>query len=191
MTAQDYWALGGITATVGVGVISWILSAYLTKKSLKEKKLSYSIKLYPLVSKDIFRNSTDLKIEYKGEPLPEATLLAVDIANIGNDPIENPPIVIEAKGATYVLPGYIEGVEPGYDEIWELERTDAESCAIKVKHINPKQIIKARFLLDEFPDVEPIFKCPMPGLKLIKKVDTEMPKKIMLSILSAYLEKFF
>lgn len=189
MTTQDYFALGGIIATVVVGVTSWVLSAYLAKKSLKSRKLRYSIKLYPVVSKEILKNSTSLKIEYDGDPLPEPTLLAVDIENVGSEYIKDPPIEIEAQGATYVLPGYIEDTPPGYDDIWELSRTEAESCAIKVKHINPGQTIRARFLLDEFPEKEPIFKCPMEGVKVYKKLDTEIPKSIILSVFSAYLNK--
>lgn len=105
--------------------------------------------------------SAALTIEFNGEQLVEPTLLSVDIVNLGNRAIENPPIIIEAVGATYVIPIYIEDVPPGYEDLWTLERTDAEQCAIRLEHINPDQVVKARFFLDEVPSQIPVFKCAM------------------------------
>jgi hypothetical protein len=184
LNLSEYLGLGSIIATVLVGIISWILSAYLTKKTLKRKKINYEIKMFPIISKDFFSKSSDLKIYFKDELLPEPTLLAVDIINSGNVAIENPPIEIEALGATYIIPGYIEDIPPGYEKIWELERTDAESCAIHLEHINPGQVVKARFFLDELPKFPPVFKSPMKDLE-IREVDTEIKKVFLESLISA------
>lgn len=186
MNLSEYLGLGSIIATVLVGIISWIISAYLTKKTLNKKKLNYEIKMFPIISKDFFSKSSDLKIYFKEELLPEPTLLAVDIINSGNVAIESPPIEIETMGATYIIPGYIEEIPPGYEDIWELERTDAESCSIHLEHINPGQVVKARFFLDELPKNPPVFKCPMKDLEL-KEVDTEI-KTVFLESLMATLE---
>lgn len=72
-------------------------------------------------------------------------LLSVDIVNLGNRAVERPPIIIEALGATYVIPIYIAEAPLGYDELWKLERIDADKCAIHLDHINPGQVVKARF----------------------------------------------
>jgi len=190
MATQDYFSLISIIITILVGIISWIVSAFLTKKSIKQKKLAYEINYFPIISKDFISNASKLKIEYEGELLPEPTLLVVDVMNVGNEAIENPPIEIRAVGATYVIPGYLEDVPPGYEDIWKLERTDAESSAIKLKHINPKQVVKARFLLDEFPKEPPLFVCPMKNLE-VRKLDRIDKKKLFLEILNSMPFKFY
>ena len=181
MQLQDFLAIGGIVATLIVGIISWFVSAYLTKKSQQKKILTYEMKKYHIISTDFLKKSNDIKVYYKDDILPEPTLLAVDIINSGNIAINNPPIEIDAVGATCIIPGYIEDIEPGYEDLWSLERTNAESCAIKLAHINPAQVVKARFFLDEFPTEMPIFKCPMENLK-IRKVDTELKRVLLESV---------
>lgn len=137
------------------------------------------MELFPILSQGLLKDQ--LEITYKGEVLPEPTLLAVNIRNTGNVAIDNPPIEIEAIGTTYVIPGYIEDVPPGYENLWTLERSDAESCKIKLDHINPGQIVKARFFLDEIPDKKLLFKCPMRDLT-IKEVDPKAKEKLLESI---------
>jgi hypothetical protein len=124
----------------------------------------------------------ELKITFKDELLTEPVLLTVDIANTGNTEILCPPIEIEAMDSTYVIPGYFESVPNGYEDLWELERTDADSCAIKLDHINPGQIVKARFLLDEMPKKKPILKCPLPGLEIRKLENVEVNSFLQLII---------
>jgi hypothetical protein len=167
-----------------IGVISWFISARIAKKSFSSPKLQYRMSISPLLTKSAMAASSELKIEYKGELLPEPTLLSLDIINAGDVAIENPPIEIKAVGATYVIPGYFEDVPPGYDALWSIERTDAESCAVHLSHINPNQIAKVRFLLDENPKEEPIFECPMKDLT-VKRVGSIMTAESAKSILEA------
>ncbi|MEK4045917.1 hypothetical protein NSU18_19990 [Paenibacillus sp. FSL H8-0048] len=174
MQAPELIAIVSIFITVIIGVTSWFISAHLTRRSIRTQKLTYEIQIFPIISREFLKNTTsELRITYKDELLPEPTLLAVDIINTGNCSIENPPITIEAVGATYVIPGYIEDIPPGYEYLWELERTDAEECTIHLAHINPGQVVKARFFLDEFPKEKPLFKCPMKDL-VIREVTTEL-----------------
>jgi len=162
LTASDWIAISGVAATLIAAAIAWLVSAWATKRSLAQQALGYRMTMSPLLAIDkVPGGSADLKIEFKGEQLVEPTLLSVDIVNLGNRAIENPPIIIEAVGATYVIPIYIEDVPPGYEDLWTLERTDAEQCAVRLEHINPQQVVKARFFLDEIPAQMPVFKCPM------------------------------
>jgi hypothetical protein len=183
MGLQEYLGIGSIVATILVGVVSWIVSANLTKKSLLQKKLSYEIRMFSIVSNQFLNKSNELEIYYKKELLPEPTLLAIDIINSGKSSIENPPIVVDAKGTTYIIPGYIEDVPPGYEDLWSLDRKDAETCSINLEHINPGQVVKARFFLDEFPKEVPVFKCPMKDVE-IKEVNTEIKKVLLESAVS-------
>lgn len=184
MEFENYIGIMNLIVTALIGVISWFVSAYLTKKTIQKKQISYEIKMFPIISKNYLSKTSELSVSYKNEILPEPTLLAVDIINSGNSSIENPPIVVEATGATYVRPGYIEDFPPGYDKIWELERLDAESCEIKIGHINPGQVVKARFFLDEMPDELPMFKCPMKDL-VVRQVNTELKEVVLATFIDA------
>ena len=159
-------AIAGGVATLVTGVGSWFVSAYYAKKSLQNDELSYSMKMTPLLGNKIFKEASKLEIKYKGEEIDELVLLEVDLVNTGNRSIRNPPVKIVGPGATYVIPAYIEDIPPGYDALWELVRDDGETCLIQADHINPGQIIKARFLMDAMPDQEPEFSCPLPDLKI-------------------------
>ncbi len=169
MSTEQKIALASLIASIFIGVISWIVSARIARKNFSAPKLHYRMSMSPLLSKSTPAVTSGLKIEYNGELLVEPMLLSLDIINAGDVAIENPPIEIEAVGATYVIPGYFEDVPPGYEKLWSIERTDAESCAVHLPHINPKQVAKVRFFLDENPIEEPLFKCPMKDL-IVKRV---------------------
>jgi len=143
MSLQEYLGVGSIVATLLVGIISWVLSSYLTKKSLTKKKINYEIKLFPIISNNFVTRTSDSQIYFHDKLLTEPTLLAVDIINSGNAAIECPPIEIEAVGVYHSW--YIENVPTAYAELWQLEKNDDHLCAINLKHINPGQVVEARF----------------------------------------------
>jgi hypothetical protein len=167
LTPSDWIGISGIAATIIAALIAWFVSAWSTKKSLATQTLGYRMSLSPLLAMDrVPGGKASLKIEFNGEQLVEPTLLSVDVVNLGNRAVERPPIVIEAVGATYVIPIYIEDAPPGYEDLWKLERTDADQCAVQLDHINPGQVVRARFFLDEVPKQMPVFKCPMKDVKV-------------------------
>ena len=187
LSTSDWIAIGIAAATIIFSVISWFASAWVTKNALSSQILGFRMNLSPLLElKRIPGGSASLKIEFNGIELPEPVLLSVDIMNIGNRAIEFPPILVEAIGATYIIPINIEDVPPGYEGIWTLERTDAETCAVHLQHINPGQVVKARFFLDEMPKGMPIFKCPMKDLKV-----TEVKSFEVGPVLSTVLEVLY
>lgn len=172
LSTSDWIGISGAAATILAALIAWFVSDWSTRKSLASQTLGYRMNLSPLLAMDRVPGAkAALKIEFDGELLVEPMLLSVDIVNLGNRAIEKPPIIIEAVGATYIIPIYIEDAPPGYEDLWELERTDAEQCVIHLDHINPGQVVKARFFLDEVPKQMPVFKCPMKDLK-VERIDS-------------------
>ena len=166
LSKSDMIGMSGAIASVVIGVLSWFVSASHVRKTMQRKELQYSMRVLPLVNKKLFKETDKLEIKYKDDIIDELVLLEVNIINSGNVSIENPPIKIESKDATYIIPAYIEDVPDGYDEHWEIEREDGETSLIKVSHINPGQIIKARFLMDKMPPKNPMFICAMPDLNI-------------------------
>lgn len=185
MTSNEI-AITGVAATIIVGIISWIISALIAKKSMKRKELQYKIKISTLLNNDLFKEADKLEIKYKDDIIDELVFLEIDIINSGNVALINPPIKIESRDSTYIIPAYIEELPDGYDEIWSIEREDGETSKMKINHINPGEIIKARFLMDKMPPEEPMFICNMPNLKLKKISDIKISPimKIFLDIIS-------
>lgn len=180
MELSDLMSVWNIVATVFVGLVTCIVTIYLTKKSMDTRRLTYEMKLTPLVPSDREGDFKKFKIYYNDELLVKPYLLSIDIINSGNVSIENPPIEIQALDATYIIPGYFEDVPPGYEGLWTSEREDAEICSINLKHINPGQVAKVRFYLDEEPKSDIVFKCPMKDLQL-RRVNTELRESILKS----------
>ena len=153
MTKDQWIAVAGVTTTLIGVIVTWIIA----KRTQSKRELSYRLSMDSLMPKKLSDPNEKLEIMYKGELLVEPVLLCVDITNTGNAPVENPPIEVEAVGTTYVIPGYFEGCPAGYEALWQIERMDAESCRIRLAHINPGQTAKVRLLMDELPSKPPIF----------------------------------
>ncbi len=164
MSNAEYIAIAGVFATLLGSLITWLVM----KRQFASKKLSYTYTIEPIVRSNDPDLARDLKVFYRGEELPQPTLLSVEITNTGHVAIEDAEVVIQLPGATYLIPGYFVDIPTGYLMLWDIERTDAEECTIKFKHINPKQVARARFLMDEMPKGEPKIVCPMPNVECTK-----------------------
>lgn len=187
LSTSDWIGIFGAAATIIAALIAWFVSAWSTRKSLATQTLGYRMNLSPLIAMDrVPGGKASIKIEFNGEQLVEPMLLSIDIVNLGNRAIERPPILVDAVGVTYVIPIYIEDAPPGYEDLWKLERTDAEQCAIHLDHINPGQVVKARFFLDEVPKHMPVFKCPMKDVKVteVKSLEVGPLASALLEVIS-------
>jgi hypothetical protein len=160
----EYIAIAGVFATVLGALITWLVM----KRQFASKKLSYIYITQPIVRSDDSDLARDLKVFYRGEELLQPTLLSVEITNTGHVAIEDAEVVIRLPGAAYLISGYFVDVPAGYQMLWSIDRTNAEECTVKFKHINPKQIARVRFLMNEMPKCEPQIICPMPNVECIK-----------------------
>ena len=162
--------IGGIIATIVVGIITCLVTWKLTMKTIKQLKLAYSVQLFPILSNSFTKNKeltlTDLQIKYKNKLLPNPCLLTLDIINTGNVAINNPPIKIKSNENIEIIPGYFEDVPHGYEELWTIQKSVPNSCTLVLAHINPKQTVRVRFFLDNFPTEKLIFECPMENIQL-------------------------
>ncbi len=147
---------------------------------MKQKKLSYNIQLFPIIANHVTNktelNIADLEIKYKDKPLQNPCLLTLEIANIGNEAIEKPPIRICSESEVQIIPGYFEDVPNGYSNLWEIRKSDQTSCEIELAHINPKQVVKVRFFLDDMPKEKIKFECPMPNVQIQEVAYTDANK---------------
>ncbi len=164
MNPANYIAMASVLATALGAFATWLVM----RRQFASKKLSYSFTIEPILRSNEPDLARDLKVYYRGEELPDPTVLTVEIANVGLTAIEHAEIIIQLPGATYLLPGYFVDVPVGYLMLWNIERTDAEECTIRLQHINPKQVARVRLLMDEMPNGEPRISCPMPNVECTK-----------------------
>lgn len=182
LSQSDWIGLIGAIATILTGIISWFISAAYARKTMQFKELQYRLKITPLLNEKLFKETGSLDIKYKGDVIDELMFLEVDVINSGNIAIERPPIQVKSRDATHIIPAYLEDVPDGYNGYWELDRQNDTTCLINVEHINPGQVIKAKFLMNKMLLEEPMFICPMPNLKVKRVSELEVPliaKKIL------------
>lgn len=167
--ANDVIGIGGIVATILVGMITCLVTWKVAMRSIKQLKLSYNIQIFPILSNSVAKNTginfDDLKIQYKDKNLSNPCLLALEIVNTGNEAISNPPIKVRVDENIEIIPGYFEDIPSGYEELWGFNKTVSNLCDIHLEHINPKQVVKARFFLDNLPQKKVVFECPMQNVQ--------------------------
>ena len=172
--------IGGIIATLIAAALTCLVTWKLTMKGMKQKKLSYNIQLFPILANHVDNktelNFADLEIKYKDKPLQNPCLLTLEIANVGNEAIEKPPIRICSESGVQIIPGYFEDVPNGYSELWKIRKKHQTACEIELTHINPKQVVKVRFFLDDMPNGKIKFECPMPNVQIQEVAYTDANK---------------
>lgn len=165
--------IGGILATIIVGIVTCIVTWKLTMRSIKQQRLSYKYKKYSIISSSIQEQQKafkDLVITYENKKLKNPCLLLLEIENTGNEAIVDPPICVRVDANTEIIPGYFQDVPVGYEDKWKINPKSKQSCNIILEHINPKQIVKVCFFLDNSPEkIE--FECPMPNIDVQERSD--------------------
>lgn len=186
MSQDNIIGIGSIVTTIVVGVLTCLVTWKVTMKTIKQLKLAYSIQIFPILSNSFKQGKelalTDLQINYKDKVLKNPCLLTLDIINTGNVAVKNPPIQIKCDEEIEIIPGYFEEVPHGYEELWTIKKNDSCSCKILLNHVNPKQIVKVRFFLDDFPNQKLIFECPMENIQLLEMVHPVNTTKSLTSV---------
>lgn len=163
--------IGGIIATLVAAVITCIVTWLLTVKNINRLKMSFRCQVFPILSNTVTNNTkinmTDWQIKYKDKQLDNPCILAIDIINMGNTSLIKPPIKINTNEDIIIIPAYFEEIPVGYKDLWIMDQTNlSNSCTLLLDHINPKQIVKARFILDKLPKEKIVFECPMPDIQI-------------------------
>lgn len=111
--------IGGILATIFVGIITCVVTWKLTMRSIKQQQLTYSLKVLNILSNSIKVQEnalSNLTITHGTNKLNNPYLLLLEIENTGNEAIINPPICIRSKNDAEIIPGYFQNIPPGYEE---------------------------------------------------------------------------
>lgn len=102
MGTAEYIASAGVVASIVGALVTWLVM----RRQFASKKLSYSYSIESILNRTEPDLAHDLKVYYKGNELPEPTLMSLKIVNTGLSAIENAEVVVQLPGATYLIPGY-------------------------------------------------------------------------------------
>lgn len=162
--------IGGIIATIVVGLITCLVTWKLTMRSIEQQKIEYSKEYFNILSNSIQgqKNSLNsLKIKFEEKELENPTLLLFSIKNTGNKAISNPPIMI--KSDCKIIPGYFQDITPGYENKWKMNSINENTCQLKLEHVNPGQIVRVFFIVEN-DQSNIVFECPMENVNVQEKV---------------------
>lgn len=165
--------IGGILATIFVGIITCVVTWVVAKKTLERRKLNYSIAIFPILNLSDYTH--ELKVIYKGEELRNPCLIDIDIKNTGNKSIENPPVEIFCK-KSLLLPAYMEDVPCGYEDKWKAESVSKSRVKLNIDYINPKQVLRMRLYADLMKKDYPQVICPKQDLEFVN-IEEELINK--------------
>jgi hypothetical protein len=163
---SDFLTITSIVVALIVGIGTWVISWLIFRAQTVRKRISYFMRMIPIVSHEFSGERGELEIRYNGEEIDRLVLLELDLKNTGNAAIIDPPIKISNEGGVYLIPGYFEDIPAGYAHLWSIEREDGEDSLIHLAHLNPGQVAKVRFVMDNLPSRLPELSCPMPDLHL-------------------------
>ena len=170
---ENIIGIGGILATIVVGILSCIVTWIVAKKTIEKKKLNYSISIYPILN--LSDCTHELKVIYKGEELRNPCLVHLDIKNTGNKSVENPPVEIFCE-KSLLLPAYMEDVPCGYEEKWKAESVSRSKVKLNIDYINPKQVLRLSLYADLMKGDNPQVICPTRDLEFIN-IEEELVNK--------------
>lgn len=178
--------IGGIIATLVGAVITCIVTWLLTVRNINKLKIAFRLQVFSILSNTVTNNTkinmTDWQIKYKDRLLDNPCILTIDIINMGNTSLLKPPIKIRTNEDITIIPAYFEDIPIGYEDLWIMDQTNLTNCCtLLLDHINPKQIVKARFILDKLPKEKIVFECPMPEIhiqEISNNIDSK-PKTII------------
>ncbi len=170
---QDIIGIGGIVATVVVGVITCIVTWKVAKKSFAKRKLNYCVEIFPILTlTDLVK---ELKVSYNGEILRNPCLVVIGIKNTGNVSVENPPIEIYCKNSL-LIPAYIEDIPDGYEDKWKVITETKYRVKVNAEFINTKQEMKIRLYAD-LDNEKPKVICPKQDLEFMN-IEDELQNKV-------------
>ncbi len=178
---QDIIGIGGIVATVVVGIITCIVTWKVAKKSIAKRKLNYRVDIFPILAQTDL--AKELKVSYNGEVLKNPCLVVIAVKNTGNASVENPPIEIYCRDSL-LIPAYIEDIPDGYEDKWKVITETKSKVKISAEFINPKQEMKIRLYAD-LNNEEPKVTCPKQDLEFMG-IEDELKNRIARILLDAH-----
>ena len=179
LTTDNMLSVAAILIAIIIGIISCVVTWKAALRSVSRTKLTYYKRVIKILSNSIHEQYTglgDLKITYGNKPLDNPSLLLLEIENTGNASISHPPISIKAKKNTQVciFSGFIQNTPEGYEDIWKIQPQSTDCYNIAIGHMNPKQLLKAVFLLDHCSSEDEIsFICPMQDVTITRRISEE------------------
>lgn len=162
---QDIIGIGGIIATIVVGIITCIVTWIVAKKSQRIMKLSWNANASKVLNTRSQFGKEKMQLLFDGNPIDNPSILQIRIKNTGNSSIVMPIIKIRINNGERLIPAGFIDIPYGYEEKWKYEAISEKECKIVLEHINPKQEFTAVFFVDA-EKFEIDVSCPMKDITI-------------------------
>lgn len=157
---QDIVGIGGIVATVVVGIASCFVTWIVTKKSQKVMKLSWNAKTSKVLNVGPEFEKGKIQLLFDGNTINNPYMLQIRIKNMGNASIPLPIIKVRISNGGRIIPTGFINIPYGYEDKWTIKMLNEKEYGIELEYINAKQEITAVFYADgEVSSVD--VSCPM------------------------------
>ena len=149
---------------VAVSILGLIIA-----NRVNRNKLSVYQCINPVLSSTYQKHSPHsptLEIRYDNQLLSDPHLLELDIVYTGKEALIDPCIRVSCIERIALHGGMVVNTPQGYENLWTIQKIDSYTYDIKLKHINPKQALKACFIIESAPTTAINVSCTMPNLEV-------------------------
>ncbi len=135
----DIIGIGGILATIIVGIITCVVTWIVAKRSQKVMKLSWSAEITKVLNINPEIGREKIQLLHDGVEIKNPHMMQIKIKNTGNAAIGLPVIMIKVDNSDKIISAGLNDVPYGYENKWSISVVSNKECKIELEHINPKQ----------------------------------------------------
>lgn len=174
---ENLIGIGGILATIIVGIITCVVTWIVAKRSQKVMKLSWSAEITKVLNINPEIDRGKIQLLHDGIEIKNPHMIQIKIKNVGNTAIAFPVIMIKIDHSDKIIPSGFNDIPYGYEDKWKLWIISDKECKIELEHINPKQEFSI-ILFADGNDPKLTVSCPMKdiSIKEIESDNTQNPK---------------
>ena len=136
---ENIIGIGGILATIIVGIITCVVTWIVAKRSQKVMKLSWSAEITKVLNINPEIDRGKIQLLHDGIEIKNPHMIQIKIKNVGNAAIAFPVIKIKIDHSDKIIPSGFNDIPYGYEDKWKLWIINDKECKIELEHINPKQ----------------------------------------------------
>lgn len=162
---ENIIGIGGILATIIVGIITCMVTWIVAKRSQKIMKFSWSAEITKVLNINPEVDRGKIQLLHDGIEIKNPHMIQMKIKNVGNASIAFPVLMIKVDNSDKIIPLGFNDIPYGYENKWKLRVISNKECKIELEHINPKQEFSI-ILFADGNEPKITVSCPMKDIAL-------------------------
>ena len=162
---EDFIGIGGIFATIIVGILSSKVTWEVAKKSQKIMKLLWSAEISQV--REIVPEPFRLGQSWISHADENKYTIQIKVKNIGNVAIVSPIMLLNINNCSKVISRGLGNIPYGYENKWKLCEINDKEYKIALEHINPQQEFTVTLYAYGRDDPNITFSCPMENVSVL------------------------